>query len=106
MSTVPARESQPLGTPVVARTAALADPGPLLSLLPDSADPTGLSSWVHRGEGMVGWGRALEVTAHGPDPVRRAGAWWRDVVTSAVVRDEVRLPGTGPVAFGSISYAA
>ena len=35
-----------------------------------------------------------------------AEAWWRDVVASAVVRDEVGLPGTGPVAFGSVSYAA
>ncbi len=105
MSTVPARESQPLGTPVVARTVSLANPGALLSLLPDSADPTRLSSWVHRGEGMVGWGRALEVTAHGAARFDGLEQWWRDVVASAVVRDEVRLPGTGPVAFGSISYA-
>ena len=105
MSTIPSHESRPRGIPLVARTAAIAEPGPLLSLLPDSPDPTQLSSWVHRGEGMVGWGRALEVTAHGADRFERLERWWHDVVASAVVRDEVRLPGTGPVAFGSVSYA-
>ena len=33
-------------------------------------------------------------------------AWWTGLVGSAVVRDEVDRPGTGPVAFGSVSYAA
>ena len=28
------------------------------------------------------------------------------MVATAVVRDEVRVPGTGPVAFGSMAYAA
>ncbi|WP_270887331.1 isochorismate synthase [Pedococcus sp. 5OH_020] len=108
MSTLPAPSSAalPHGTPVVARTVALADPGPLLSLLPALDDPTSISSWVRRGEGLVGWGRALEVTTEGRDRFAEAQAWWREVVRSAVVRDEVRLPGTGPVAFGSVSYAA
>jgi len=35
-----------------------------------------------------------------------AEADWRAVVGHAVVRDEVRVPGTGPVAFGSFSFAA
>jgi menaquinone-specific isochorismate synthase len=102
----PQPASRPHGSPVVARTVALHDPGLLLSLLPDRADPTELSSWVRRGEGLVGWGRALEFTAHGADRFERAETWWRDVVDGAVVRNEVSLPGTGPVAFGSISYAA
>jgi menaquinone-specific isochorismate synthase len=84
----------------------LAEPGPLLSLLPQATDPARLTSWVRRGEGLVGWGRALEVTAHGADRFSRLEQWWREVVASAVVRDEVGLPGTGPVAFGSVSYAA
>ena len=36
---------------------------------------------------------------------RRRDAWWREVVAHAVVRDEVRQPGTGPVAFGSLPFA-
>jgi menaquinone-specific isochorismate synthase len=33
-------------------------------------------------------------------------SWWATLVGTAVVRDEVDRPGTGPVAFGSVSYAA
>jgi menaquinone-specific isochorismate synthase len=90
----------------VARTAAPEDPGPLLRLLPDLGDPRQLTSWVRRGEGLVGWGRALEFTTAGPDRFAEAERWWRAVVAGAVVRDEVRLPGAGPSTFGSISYAA
>jgi len=108
MSSLPSPSGAPRahGSPLVARTVGLDDPGPLLSLLPDIADPRALSSWVRRGEGVVGWGRALEHTARGPERFADAERWWRGVVASAVVRDEVRLPGTGPIAFGSISYAA
>ncbi|GAA2734541.1 chorismate-binding protein [Pedococcus aerophilus] len=94
------------GTSLVARTVALTDPGSLLTLLPDLGDPRAIASWVRRGEGLVAWGRALEFTAHGADRFALAEQWWRDVVGSAVVRDEVGLPGTGPVTFGSVSYAA
>jgi menaquinone-specific isochorismate synthase len=102
----PTGAPRPHGSPIVARTVALDDPGALLSLLPDLGDPRALSSWVRRGEGLVGWGRALELTTHGRDRFAHAERWWREVVASAVVRDEVRLPGTGPITFGSISYAA
>ena len=92
--------------PLVTRTVALDDPGPLLSLLPDFGDPRALTSWVRRGEGLVGWGRAMEFTAHGADRFAECERWWRQVVDTAVVRDDVQVPGTGPVTFGSISYAA
>ena len=107
----PARQPHgiPVGHRIVARTVELEEvegPRSLLALLPDAADPTQICSWVRRGEGLVGWGRALELTTEGPERFSRAQAWWRDVVDAAVVRDEVGLPGTGPVAFGSVSYAA
>ena len=102
----PGPAARPHGTPLVARTVALDDPGALLSLLPETRDPRMVSSWVRRGEGLVGWGRALELTTHGPARFERAQDWWRQVVATAVVRDEVRAPGTGPVAFGSVAYAA
>lgn len=107
----PGLAARPLGRPLVARTvaidgvAALDARDALLSLLPD-LEPRLVSSWVRRGEGLVGWGRAVEFTAQGPQRFAHAEAWWREVVSSAVVRDEVGIPGTGPVAFGSVSYAA
>ena len=93
--------------PLVTRTVALspAEGTTLLSLLPPSGS-SDTTSWVRRGEGLVGWGRAASVTAHGASRFAVLEAWWQSVSGSAVVRDEVDLPGTGPVAFGSVSYAA
>jgi len=90
----------------VSRTVAIDDPGVLLSLLPDPVDPRRVSSWVRCGQGLVGWGRALELRTSGPGRFAQAQAWWESVVKHAVVRDDLHLPGTGPVAFGSFSYSA
>jgi menaquinone-specific isochorismate synthase len=85
----------------VVRTAAIPDPGPLLEVLPDEAP----LAWVRRSEGLVGWGRAASVEIRGPDRFTQADRWWRDLLETAVVRDEVGLPGCGPVAFGSFTFA-
>jgi menaquinone-specific isochorismate synthase len=90
----------------VARTVTIEDPGALLSLLPQTIDPRQVASWVRHGEGLVGWGRALEHRTSGQDRFAEAQAWWRSVVDHAVVRDDIHLPGTGPVAFGSFSFSA
>lgn len=44
----------------------------------------------------------MELT--GPSQIAAADNWWRAVSNSAVVRDEVREHGTGPIAFGSFSF--
>lgn len=111
MTSQPAPELRAAAThPLVVRTVALdlsgdLGGGTLLSLLP-ALPPTQLQSWVRRGEGIVGWGRATSVTTHGPDRFAELDQWWRGVSAAAVIRDEVRQPGTGPVVFGSVSYAA
>jgi menaquinone-specific isochorismate synthase len=97
----PTRASAPL----VVRTVPVDDPGPLLRLLPAHEDPCHVLSWVRRGEGLVGWGVAAQVTAHGPQRFEQADAWWRRTGSHAVVRDEVRVPGTGLVCFGSLPFA-
>ena len=91
---------------LVARTVAIDDPGALLSMLPKTIGPEQTSSWVRHGEGLVGWGRALEFGASGAGRFAEAQKWWRSVADHAVVRDDVHLPGTGPVAFGSFSFSA
>lgn len=90
----------PAAAPLVVRTAAIADPGPLLELLPEQAP----LAWVRRGEGIVGWGRAATFESTGPDRIEAAERWWKRLVDGAVVRDEVGLPGCGPVAFGSFAF--
>ena len=90
----------------MARTVAIDDPGALLSMLPETVGPEQISSWVRHGEGLVGWGRALEFGASGAGRFAETQKWWRSVADHAVVRDDVHLPGTGPVAFGSFSFSA
>src|SRR5690554_6488696 len=90
--------------PLVARTAAVDPldlPGDLTELLP--AD--GGTAWIRRADGLVAWGELTRVTTAGPERMADAEAAWRELVAHAVVRDEVRLPGTGPVAFGSFAFA-
>lgn len=91
----------PLTVPLVARTVPIPDPGPLLGLLPR----TGPLAWVRRREGLVGWGETLRIRTTGAHRFADAEAAWLDLVDHAVVRDEVGLPGTGPVAFGSFAFS-
>ena len=111
MTSLPAgdRPSDPVASaaPLVSRTVPLPPElgAALLSLLP-ARGARDLCSWVRRGEGVVGWGRAAAHTASGPDRMAELDRWWSSLVAHAVVRDEVQRPGTGPLAFGSVSYAA
>lgn len=101
------RQVPPASVPVlVSRTVAIEDPGALLSLLPETIGPEQLSSWIRQGEGLVGWGRALSFRTDGPRRFAEAQSWWKSVVTHAVIRDDVLVRGTGPIAFGSFSFSA
>jgi menaquinone-specific isochorismate synthase len=78
------------------------DPGALVDLLPDRDEPF---AWVRRGDGLVGWGVSAMVRPSGPRRFEAAQRWWRECSRTAVVRDEVDLPGSGLVAFGSFGFA-
>ena len=87
---------------LVARTRQVHLPGPLLDRLPARDG----SAWVEGSDGVVGAGAALRVDAGtGPGRFERAreayAAWLADVD----VDDEVRLPGTGPVALTSFTFS-
>jgi len=74
----------------------------LLDLLPDCE---GALAWVHGGEGLVGWGEVARLATAGPARFRDADRWWRSFADRLSVADEVVLPGTGPVAFTSFTFA-
>jgi len=84
------------------RSVAVADPGPLVRRLP----PESGLAWVRHGDGLVGWGELTRAGFSGPDRFARAAEWWQEVCTRFVVEDAVGLAGSGPVAFGSFSFAA
>jgi menaquinone-specific isochorismate synthase len=79
----------------------VADPGDLISRLPG---PKTLA-WVRRGDGLVGWGTAASITLPaGHDRFAAGEKWLREMFDAAQVRDEVQVPGSGPVAFGSFTF--
>lgn len=95
----------PVAAPLVARTVGIKDPGALLDLLPRLFGGRPPLSWVRRGEGLVGWGEVLRIETQGPHRIADAQRAWSDLVEHAAVRDEVGLPGCGPVAFGSFAFS-
>jgi menaquinone-specific isochorismate synthase len=83
------------------RTVGTDDPGDLLARLPVPA----VSAWVHQGDGLVGWGESARLTIPaGADRFSAGEKWLAELFDSAGVSDEVGVPGTGPVAFGSFTF--
>lgn len=76
--------------------------GPLLDLLPPG---TGTLSWLRHGDGMVGWGERARYDTSGAGRFADAQRWWSEFTATLDVHDDVRLPGTGPVAFASVAFA-
>jgi menaquinone-specific isochorismate synthase len=62
-------------------------------------------SWLRRGEGLVGWGRAAEIQTRGSTRFADAGKWWSETTARADVQDEINEPGSGLVCFGSFAFA-
>jgi menaquinone-specific isochorismate synthase len=91
---------------VTARTVALRDQRALLDLLPPAAP----LAWVRRGEGLVAWGVAarLELPAEpersGIQRFTAADEWLESLFSTIVVDDDVGVPGSGPVVFGSFTF--
>jgi menaquinone-specific isochorismate synthase len=80
--------------------------GDLLTRVPDEVDPREVVAWLREGDGMVGWGSAAAVRTDGAERFADAEAWWDRVRGLAEVEDEVRIAGSGLVAFGSFAYSA
>jgi len=87
--------------PLVVRSVRTEVPDDLLALLPDESP----LAWIRHGEGLIGWGEVARVDTSGPDRFAAADDWWTDTVGRAVIRDEVGLPGSGLVAFGSFTFS-
>jgi len=89
---------------LVVRTARIdALPGGLTALT-DLLPDTRPLAWVRKGDGIVGWGEALRFDTFGPGRFADAESAWQATLARAVVRDDVDLPGTGPIAFGTFAF--
>jgi menaquinone-specific isochorismate synthase len=83
------------------RTIEVPDSGDVLAGLPEP----NVVAWVRHGAGMAGWGEAARITLpSGEDRFTAGEKWLRSVFEAATVTDEVRLPGTGAVAFGTFTF--
>ena len=87
--------------PVPVRSEKITDPGQLLDLLPE---PPAVA-WTRGGDGFVGWGQAARVEFTGPDRFARADQWWATYLAATAIEDEVGIPGSGPLAVSSFSFA-
>src|ERR1035437_7193392 len=82
---------------------AVPDPGDLLGQLPQPD----VLAWVHHGAGLAGWGEAVRVTLPaGEDRFTAGEKWLRSVFDTADVDDRGRGRGSGPIAFGSVTFDA
>ena len=62
-------------------------------------------TWIRRGGGLVAYGETARFTVTGPDRFTRAQEWWRRELAGAHVVDELDVPGTGLIAFGSFAFS-
>ena len=85
------------------RTIEVPDTGDVLAGLPEP----NVVAWVRHGSGLAGWGEAARITLpSGEDRFTAGEKWLRSLFESADVTDEVRLSGTGAVAFGTFTFDA
>jgi menaquinone-specific isochorismate synthase len=83
------------------KTVKVPNPGDLLTRLPGPD----ASAWIHEGDGLVGWGEAARLTLPaGADRFAAGEKWLAELFGNAGITDDVCLPGTGPVAFGSFTF--
>jgi menaquinone-specific isochorismate synthase len=72
----------------------------LLELVPKDG-----SVFVRGDQGLVGWGESKRFTAKGPDRISELATAWKNYSAELEVVDQVRVSGTGPIAFGTIAFA-
>lgn len=67
--------------------------------------PTGASAFIRNGQGLVGYGEAVRLSARGPRRMQELAQAWRELVAKTEVDDQVRQTGSGLVAFGTFAFA-
>lgn len=81
-------------------TRGIDSPARLIDLLPREQ----AVAWVKDDEGLIGWGELARLEVKGPDTFAQASRWWREQLAEISATNEVGLPGTGPVLFGSAAF--
>ena len=61
-------------------------------------------SWLRHGRGLLAWEEIDRATFVGPDAMRDGADWFAERVAQVEIQDEVRRPGSGPIAFVSGAF--
>jgi menaquinone-specific isochorismate synthase len=85
---------------LVAWSVEVGDPGDLLSWLPAGK----AFGFLRGGDGIVGWGEAARVATRSSRDGETLSVAVRELLASMTVRDDVELPGSGPVAIASLVF--
>ena len=83
------------------RTERLENAGSLI----EWCDPLQPIAFVRNGDGLVGFGSRFDYVDASPGRIPRIAEWWAELSATAIVEDDVNLPGTGLVAFGSFAFS-
>jgi len=62
-------------------------------------------AFLRNGDGIVGFGERAAFGHSGGDRITELARQWREFCAAATIDDEVGLPGTGLVAFGSFAFS-
>jgi menaquinone-specific isochorismate synthase len=63
------------------------------------------AAFIHNHQGLIGWGEAHRLEATGPNRILELDKARRELVAQSEIHDELNLPGTGLISFGSIAFA-
>lgn len=74
--------------------------------LPSRSPSSHVHAWLRHGRGLLAWGEIARATFVGPDALREGADWFTERIGQVDVRDDVRRPGSGPVAFVSGAFAS
>jgi menaquinone-specific isochorismate synthase len=85
---------------LVAWSVEVDDPGDLLSWLPAG----GAFAFLRAGDGIVGWGEAARLSTRRPIGAGALTAEVETLLAGMTVRDDVGMPGSGPVAIVSLAF--
>lgn len=83
------------------RTVRLENAGSLI----EWCDPLQPVAFIRNGDGIVGFGSRIDFVDALPGRILRLAEWWAEACATAIVEDDVNLPGTGLVAFGSFAFS-
>ena len=63
------------------------------------------TSFLTQGEGLIGFGEALRLQASGSNRIDNLNQAWQDLVKATEIEDELAIPGSGLIAFGTIAFS-